>query len=128
METETVVFITTEFGDDLVLSFAVVGLEDPSTVESLTLLRTPKYEFILAEYERGVMVSFDRQDEDVDELDKDDLLEAVEYQEAAKRVRLKTSLTEYDLDVRKVALPELVQMRRVLHKMNFDKKFKPIGI
>ena len=50
METETVVFITTEFGDDLVLSFAVVGLEDPSTVESLTLLRTPKFEFILAEY------------------------------------------------------------------------------
>ena len=74
------------------------------------------------------MVSFDRQDEDVDELDKDDLLEALEYQEAAKRVRLKTSLTEYDLDVRKVALPELVQMGRVLHKMNFGKKFKTIGI
>ncbi len=128
METETVVFITTEFGDALGLSFAEVSLEAPSTVESLTLQRTPKFEFILAEYERGVMVSFDRQDEDVDELDKDDLLEAVEYQEAAKRVRLKTSLTEYDLDVRKVALPELVQMRRVLHKMNFDKKFKTIGI
>ena len=37
---ETVNFITTEIGDDLIVSFAVAG-DDPVDVISLTLLRTP---------------------------------------------------------------------------------------
>ena len=42
---ETVAFITTETGDDLIVSFAVCPTDDdPTEVESLTLLRTPKYE------------------------------------------------------------------------------------
>ena len=43
-------------GVDLIVSFAIPGL-DPYDVKSLTLLRTPKYEFIWNDAERGVNVS-----------------------------------------------------------------------
>ncbi|MEA3090591.1 MAG: hypothetical protein QOJ04_1933, partial [Caballeronia sp.] len=45
---ETVAFISTENGDDLIVSFAVIDPADPTEIESLTLLRTPKYEHLLA--------------------------------------------------------------------------------
>jgi hypothetical protein len=38
---ETVAFISTENGDDLIVSFAVIDPADPTEIESLTLLRTP---------------------------------------------------------------------------------------
>ena len=50
-------FITTERGDDLIVSFAIVAGDFPGDILSLTLLRTPKYEFILDPDERGVSVS-----------------------------------------------------------------------
>jgi hypothetical protein len=55
-------FITIEEGDDLIVSFAVAG-DFPGDVLSLTLLRTPKYEFILEPDERRVSVSWE-EDED----------------------------------------------------------------
>jgi hypothetical protein len=61
-------FISTENGDDLIVSFAVIDPADPTEIESLTLLRTPKYEHLLADWERGVSVSFERYVEDDDEL------------------------------------------------------------
>ncbi|TCK32767.1 hypothetical protein B0G84_8645 [Paraburkholderia sp. BL8N3] len=51
---ETVVFISTENGDDLIVSFAVVDPTDATEIDSLTLLRTPKYEHLLGDWERGV--------------------------------------------------------------------------
>ena len=39
-------FITTDTGDDLIVSFAICGNET-GEVCIVTLLRTPKYEFIL---------------------------------------------------------------------------------
>ena len=39
-------FITTETGDDLIVSFAICG-DESGEVRSLTLFRTPKYEFIM---------------------------------------------------------------------------------
>ena len=61
---ERVAFITSETGDDLILSFAVQCPDDPSEIESLILTRTPKYEFIFEEHERGVRVSFERHEDD----------------------------------------------------------------
>lgn len=49
-------FLSVEDDDDLIVSFALG--EHAST--SLTLLRTPKYEFILTEEERGVAVDSGR--------------------------------------------------------------------
>src|SRR5436190_1929460 len=116
---DTVAFITTESGDDLIVSFAVQDLEEPSEIESLTLLRTPKYEFIVTEDERGVSVSFERHaGEEVD------YLTAVEYLEAESTVRVRTLSHEYELDVRKVDAKELKKMRQVLREMNYDQKFQ----
>ena len=120
---DTVAFITTESGDDLILSFAVQDLEDPSEIESLTLLRTPKYEFIVEEDKRGVSVSFERYADE-----EDDYLKAVEYLEAESTVRLRTFSHEYELDVRKVDAKELRKMRQILRKMNYDQKFQTSGV
>ena len=57
---EFVAFITAQTGDDLIISFAVCQPDDPADIESLTILRTPKYEAFLDEWERGASVSFDR--------------------------------------------------------------------
>ncbi len=120
---DTVAFITTETGDDLIVSFAVQDPRDPTAVESLTLIRTPKYEFIFDEHDRGVSVSFDRNDEV-----EDAFLQEVDYLEAQSVVRVKTSSRQYELDVRKVAAKELKRMRQVLHKMNYDKRFRTLGV
>ena len=123
MRMDRVAFITTESGDDLILAFAVQDLEDPSEIESLTLLRTPKYEFIVEEAERGVSVSFERYPDE-----ENDYLRAVEYLEAESTVRLKTLAREYELDVRKVDANELKKMRQILRKMNYDQKFQTSGV
>ena len=44
-----VAFITAQTGDDLVIAFAVCQPDDPTDIESLTILRTPKYEAFLDE-------------------------------------------------------------------------------
>jgi len=120
---ELALTINTESGDDLIVSIGVRGEEDPTTLEWLNLIRTPKYEPILEDYERGVSVSFDRYYED-----EKDFLAAIEYLKADNIVRIKTSSHAYELDVRKVDPPELKEMRQVLRKMNFDQRFQMLGI
>lgn len=107
---ETVAFISTETTDDLIVSFAVCAHDDPSQIESLTLLRTPKYEQFFEDSERGVKVSF--------ELDgkEGDLLEEVYLDEHSAIVRLTTELQTYELDVRKVDPDDLGSMRAVLRR------------
>ena len=64
---ERVAFITTEEGDDLIVSFAIED-EEPGEVKSLILMRTPKYEFVFYDHERGVNVSHEDFPERGDEL------------------------------------------------------------
>ena len=78
---EIVNFISVESGKDLIVSFAVQALDDPSEIESLTLLRTPVYEHLLDESELGVHVSFDRHEA----ADEYDLLEEVQWDNQRKR-------------------------------------------
>jgi hypothetical protein len=120
---ERVSFITVETGDDLILSFAVQCHDDASSIESLILIRTPKYEFILEEYERGVSVSFERFDHE-----DDDLLQEISYSAADGIVCIKSTLRIYELDVHKVELSDLKKMRKVLNKMNYDQSFQTSGI
>ena len=116
---EMVAFITTELGDDLIVSFAIVDPADPTEIESLTLLRATKYESFLPPEERGVSVSFERYPDD----DRD-LLEEVRFSDSEKTVRLGTQLRSYDLDVRKVDAEELAEMRKVVHRMHRDGHFR----
>ena len=120
---ERVAFITVETGDDLILAFAVQCHDDPSEIESLILMRTPKFEFILEEHERRVTVSFERHGED-----QDDYLQKFDYEERDAIVRIQTSSRQYELDVHKVDPDELKQMRKILKRMNYDQKFRTSGV
>ncbi|MBV9731454.1 MAG: hypothetical protein JO275_01680, partial [Verrucomicrobia bacterium] len=54
---QPVSFISVETGDDLIVSFTVYQPDDPADVETLIVLRTPKHEQFLYEWERGAAVS-----------------------------------------------------------------------
>jgi hypothetical protein len=121
---ELVGFITTEMGGDLIVSFAVCKPDDPAYIESLTILRTPKFEQFLYEWERGACVSFKREPQS----DERVLLRQAIYDSDAKRVTLRTDHRTYKLDVRKVEPTELSTMCRVLRKMNFDSSIQLTGV
>jgi hypothetical protein len=113
-------FITTEQKDDLIVSFAVAAGDFPGDIISLTLLRTPKYEFILNPDERGVSVSWEEDE------DESELLLAVERSKDV--LKLNTTRREFTLDVSHVDDDDLRRMRKVLQKMNFDRVIKLIGV
>jgi hypothetical protein len=121
---ELVAFITVQTGDDLVLSFALCKPDDPADIESLTILRTPKYEFFLDESERGASVSFERNREG----DEIVLLREVFYAPDHKCIALRTGHRTYKLDVRKVDPRERSAMCGVLRKMNFDSSIRLTGV
>jgi hypothetical protein len=90
----------------------------------LTILRTPKYEAFLYEWERGASVSFDRGLEG----DERELLREVFYAPDDKRITLRTGHYTYKLDVRKVDPSELSAMCDVFRKMNFDSIIRLTGV
>ena len=92
--------------------------------ESLTILRTPKYEFFLEEWERGASVSFHRDLEG----DETELLREVFYAADDKCITLRTSHQTYKPDVRKVDPSELSAMCDVFRKMNFDSIIRLTGV
>ena len=112
---ERVEFITTESGDDLIVSFAI-GRTDPGEIRSLILMRTTKYEFTLDDSERGVSVSDEDRDED------DDLLDEIEFR--GVEIRIVSRKAEYQLDCRRVDAEELDEAKKNLHAMNFDNRFQ----
>jgi hypothetical protein len=121
---DIVAFIDTELGDDLIVSFAVQDRADPTEVETLMLLRTPKYESLEPPEERGVSVSFERFRDD----EERDLLAEVRYSKEEKTVHIATRSRSYDLDVRKLDAKELAAMRRVFRRMNYDGRFRCVGL
>ena len=113
---EVVEFITTESGNDLIVSFAIAGNE-PGHVISLTLIRTPKFEFVLPEDEKGVSVSHESfpVDEGMERLQR--------IRVAPPVVSISTTRTRYELDVSKVDPGQLLTVQAVLERMNFDNCF-----
>lgn len=119
---DLVAFISVEAGDDLLLSFAVQDPDDPFEIESLILLRTPKFEFIFEEDERGIRVSFERFRED------DDYLEEVQFSEQEKAIQLRTRAHTHNLDLRKLDPKDFAAIRKLLRKMNYDGRVKLSGV
>lgn len=113
---ENASFITTEDGDDLIVSFAIRS-DEYGTVKSLNLLRTPKFEFALDESELGVKVSFD----DVPD-DENELLRQVKME--GKVVTITTNYRTYMVSMRDVADVEIEEAKKIFEKMNFDRRFK----
>ncbi len=107
--------MTNEDGDDLIVSF-VLSWGEPGEIRSLILLRTPKYEFLLDESERGVSFS------DEARCEEGDWLRSIGF--SREIVRIETQHHEYTLDVSGVEARELKQAERILRKMNFDDAFK----
>lgn len=105
-------FITIDDADDLVVSF---GLGEHSST-SLTLLRTPKYESLIPEEERGVSVRTE-----ASSFSEPELLRSVRW--SGSEVEIQTSLRRYVLDVGSVNRAEMKEARVVLAKMNFDQCF-----
>lgn len=106
-------FITTEDGDDLLVSFAL----GPAEQTSLTLLRTPKYESLLPEEERGQSLGTSStgyaERELLRELDGD-----------GDRVRLLSSRQRYELDLAAVGPDEIGEAQQLLRRMNVDQCFR----
>ena len=113
---EVVHFISCEDdGTDLIISFALAhGAGD---VRSLTLLRTPTYESLLPESDRGVSVSLEDETDD-----EPDLLTQIWIKGGT--VTLETEATRYELDVGRVDTTEVSKMKALLSRMNFDKRFR----
>jgi len=106
-------FITIEDDDkDLIVSFAL----GEHAERSLTLLRTPVFESILEEDERGVSVGtgsakpIDRQ-----------MLVSISFSD--ETVVVNTTGSSYLLSVSKVEVEEIAEAKVVLRKMNFDSRF-----
>jgi hypothetical protein len=121
---ELVAFITAQMGDDLVIAFAICEPDDPTDIESLIIVRTPKHEAFLYDWERGASVSFEREGEG----DERVILREVVYAPDDKSIKLRTDHHTYKLDVRKVDPSELSAMCRVFRKMNFDSSIQLTGV
>ncbi len=112
---ESVQFINCEDdGTDQIVSFAVAY--DEMEIRSLTLLRTPKFEAMLDEAERGVSVSMEGKT-----VDDFDVLSVVRL--AANHVTIETQASRYELDVSRVDPTEVSEMKALIERMNFDHKF-----
>ena len=104
--------IHTETGRDLTVAF---GLE-PGCVDSLIVSRTPEFEQLLDEHERGANIchtghrSWDGS-----------LLVAVDW--SGDTVRLKATDRTYTVNVSAVGEEDLAEAKRVLELMNFDQQF-----
>jgi hypothetical protein len=103
-----------EDGTDQIVSFAITHGE--IGVKSLILLRTPKYESMLGEMERGVSVSLEHQTDD-------DFEALVVVRLGSNRLTIETEVSKYHLDVSRVDPAELSEMRALIERMNFDERF-----
>lgn len=119
-----VLFIDCESGTDLIVAFAVVDRDDPSQVESLIAMRTPKFERFLEEWERGATVSFALEPGD----DSRSLLRKVSFDEADETIKLQCDKGTYELSTRQVGKTEIKNMRKIFRKMNFDSSIEMSGI
>lgn len=105
-------YITIDDADDLVVSFSLG--EHSST--SLVLLRSPKYESLNPEEERGVSIRSDDSG-----FSEPEMLRSVRW--SGGEVEIQTSLRRYVLDVGSVSQAEIKEAWTVLARMNFDRCF-----
>ncbi len=117
---EPVAFISVESGDDQIVSFFVVKPDDPTDGRSLILMRSKKWEHLLPEWERGVTVS----DEGLsDEGEREgNFLERIRLGNSTAEIRSRDYRRQ--LDLKRVEKSEVRAAKKLLKKMNYDKRFK----
>jgi len=114
-------FITTEIGKDLIVSFVIPISDTPGDIESLTLLRTPIFERLLPDAERGVKFMPEKDEEEY-------MITGVAFDKDSGRVTVTTSNRSYEFEVGGVDPEEIRDMCAVLRQMNFDQRMKLTGI
>ena len=117
---ELVQFMTAEIGDDLIVSFFVAMPHDPNYGRSIILMRDKKWEYLIAERDRGVKVS----DENFPENNKADNNYLIGIQIGDTVAEIETTHRRYKLDLRNVDVSEVRAVQKTLKKMNYDKRFK----
>jgi ribosomal protein L6P/L9E len=114
---ERVLLMNNQEGVDLIVSFAIEDIDSEET-KSLILLRTPKYESVFEDHERGVSVSYNEQSDS--EADEDLLIRVSIVQ---NMVTVVSKYHRYELDVSSVDPEKLAEACRILRQMNFDSRF-----
>ena len=118
---ETVAFISIEDHlPDLILSFAVWQPE-ADDVQSLILMRTPEYEVLLDQSERGVTASYEDWPDNEDEK-----LKKIQFGDDL--VRIITTDHQLELYLGKVGIEEIEEAKSILKRMNFDNCFEMQGV
>ena len=112
--------MTAEIGDDLIVSFYVAKPHDLTDGRSIILMRAKKWEHLVAEWERGVTVS----DEGFLENEEADNNYLEEIRISNTVAEIKTTHRRYELDLRHVDKSEVRAVKKVLKKMNYDKRYK----
>lgn len=102
---------------DLILSFALDFGE--GRIQTLLLHRTLFYEFILPEEERGTKVSLEGDDIADEHLNT---LVCVTFDENVMKIVARFS--SYVIDLRKLEVKEIEQIKEALTHHNFDEKFE----
>ena len=115
---EPVAFISVETSDDFILSFFVTQPNDPMDGRSIILMRDRKWEHLIPDGERRVKVTDENRHDDEWQ---DNFLEQIQLDES--RMELKSTLFERKLDLSRLESSDLKAIRKLLKKMNFDKRF-----
>ena len=102
-------------GTDQIVAFALDYGE--MEIRSLILMRTPEFESLLDDTERGVSVSLEDGAGDYN-----DMLEVIRI--GANRVKIETQASNYDLDISRVDPVEVSEMKALIERMNFDNRFR----
>jgi hypothetical protein len=120
VESELVLFVTSEIGDDFIVSFFVADPDDTDIGRSIILMRDKKWEHLVTESERGVKVS----DVDFPETGEveDNYLEGIRIDDTVAEIE--TTHRRYRLNLRHVGKSEMTAAAKTLKKMNYDERFK----
>jgi len=117
---DIVSFIDIEETDkDLIISFALdIGT---GYIKTLLLHRTLFCEFIMPEEERGTKVSLEGLELDIGQ-EHMNTLKSVTFDERIMKITARFS--SHEIDLRKLQLKEIEQIKESLVKHNFDDKFE----
>ncbi len=108
-------FIHTEAGTDIVVSLSF----DEGTefgVDGFTIIRTPKYEFVLSPHERGACVNWD------EETDTREIIREITC--VGQVITFVSNLKSYQFDTSRLSADKINALWRTIDKMNFDGSIK----
>ncbi len=108
-------FIHTEVGTDIIVSLSF----DENTefgIEGFTIIRTPKFEFILSPHERGGCINWD------EETDTREIIKEVPCK--GNEITFVSNIRSYQFDISKVRQEEIDDFWKTIDRMNFDRSIK----